>query len=481
MQETNTFAVRGCRLDDFRLARGPEVLDLVAGTNSELGEAIGVLEEAGADAVPLVHAWAMPSGRVDRATFDLLRDLLIETLERAGTVDALVLALHGSMAVAGCDDADGALLAAARSVVGSHVPISISLDLHANVTPAMVELADSVAAYQTDPHVDMGAAGARATRLALWMADSGARPSIGLAKRPLLVPAETMNTTTGPVADIRRRAMEHAPEGLLELGIFTVQPWLDVADLGFGVVAVVDGPPEMAMEFAELVADETWRRRDSFTIERFLEPIAAIEAARAGSARPFVLAESADAPTAGAAGDSPAMIAALREHGPDLFSYVPVVDAPAVRSCHEAGVGHEIRLRVGATIDQRWWEPVEVRGTVTGIGGGNYRLVGASFTGMEVSMGRFAVVASGSMRLLLSERPAWTSDPATFRKAGLDQARADVIVVRSCSDFRPNYPMAEDEAVTLDVPGAATPRLENLTFAVADRPPYPLSEWPEFD
>ena len=89
-------------------------------------------------------------------------------------------------------------------------------------------------------------------------------------------------------------------------------------------------------------------------------------------------------------------------------------------------------------------------------------------------MGRYATVAVGSMRLLLSERAGWTSDPATFRFAGLPVDDADVIVVRSCSDFRANFPTSEVEAVVLDVPGTAqpeTPRVpEHETAAVSTRP-----------
>ena len=88
-------------------------------------------------------------------------------------------------------------------------------------------------------------------------------------------------------------------------------------------------------------------------------------------------------------------------------------------------------------------------------------------------MGRFAVLASGGLRLLVSERPAWSADPATFLHAGLDPADADVVVVRSCSDYRPNYPTS-DQAITLDVPGPATPNLASLEFHRAPRPLWPL-------
>jgi microcystin degradation protein MlrC len=475
LQETNTFSLRRCSLADFSIARAATALEQSVGTNSEMAGAVAALETHGATAIPIVRAWAMPSGPVTSHAFDTLRDLLGTGLAEAGGVDGLVLSLHGAMVAEGHQDADSDLIATAREALGPGPPIAISLDLHANVTQRMVDSVDGFTAYHTDPHVDMKAAGMRAADQVLAIISGTARPSIALAKRPMLLPAETMNTTLGPLADVRAAGLADAPDSLIDLSIFPVQPWLDVAELGLGVVAVVDSDPRGAKELAERVASEAWDRRHDFVIDRMFEPRAAIERAAASHTRPFIIAESADAPTAGATGDSPVMVEALLRYAPGLAAYVPIVDPQSVDVCHVAGVGARVDLSVGAKLDTRWWTPVAVTGTVRTVGAGAYRLEGAGFTGMEVTMGRFAVVDVGSIRLLISERPAWTSDPATFRYVGLPIGAADVVVVRSCSDFRPNYPPSSTaDAITLDVPGTATPRLENLEFEHAPRPLYPI-------
>lgn len=478
LQETNTFSITPTVADDFTVAVGAAVFDRVEATNSELAGAIETITDAGGDVHPLMHAWAMPSGRLTGDTFEWLSDLLVDSLERARDLDALVLSLHGAMASETVDDADGHLLAIARSMLGPTIPIAVSLDLHANVTRQMVDLSDTISAYHTDPHVDMAQAGARAAKHAVSMA-GGSRPVIGFAKRPLIIPAETMNTNTGLLGEIRARALADAPARLLDLCLFPVQPWLDVPEHGFSVVAVSEGEAPEAASYAEAVADRVWERRAEFRVDRLLEPPAAIEAAYHGSVKPFIVAESADAPTAGAAGDSSVMISALQASSRPLVSFVPVVDPDSVERCFDAGEEGHVQLEVGASIDRRWSNPVPVEGVIAKLGQGSYRLEGESFTGMEVSMGRFATVASDELWLLLTEDPAWTSDPATFRFAGLEPSQADLVVVRSCSDFRPNFPESESEAVTLDVPGTATPRLENLRFERVDRPPYPLDAWPE--
>jgi microcystin degradation protein MlrC len=176
------------------------------------------------------------------------------------------------------------------------------------------------------------------------------------------------------------------------------------------------------------------------------------------------MAESADAPTAGAAGDSALMVEAAMQYGGEFETMTTLVDPSVVAQCHEVGAGQRISTSVGAALDNRYRRPVPIAGTVEGCGDGNFKLEGIGYHGLEVTMGRWAVIRSRGLRVLVTERPAMSSDPACFRHAGLDPFDTDVLVVKSCSDFRPNFPQSEAEAVTLDVPGAATPRLDLLEF-----------------
>ena len=200
----------------------------------------------------------------------------------------------------------------------------------------------------------------------------------------------------------------------------------------------------------------------------------AIRRARESSARPFLISESADSPTAGSTGDSPAMVRELLRHGAGLRAFVTLVDTAAVQEARAAGVGRQLTVAVGASIDRRYHEPVELSGTVAATGGGSYRLTGPVFTGMEVSMGAWALIECDGLAVLVTERPACTFDPAVFEHVGLDPASADVIVVRSANLFRAGWGTRADGAVLLDLPGASTPRLDRLPFVRATRPLYPV-------
>lgn len=471
MQESNTFAPGQSTLDDFTIHLGEAAEAHTRGTNSELAGALETLRGAGAEAHPLLFAWAMPAASLRHADYVRLREQLIEGIRRQPW-DAVVLALHGAMATTEEPDADGATIAAVRTVIGEEVPLVACLDLHANVTRRMVASATTVIGYHTDPHVDQAATGARAARLALDTAAGRIRPVTALAKRPMIVPAETMNTTTGPLAGVRRRLDSDDGLGLLDGSLFPVQPWLDVPELGFGVLVTTDGDQARAQDAADAIADDVFADRHRFSVQ-LVSPEEAVQRATTTLHRPQIVAHSADAPTAGAAGDHPGMIRAVLDHGPELRALVTIVDAPAVAAAHGAGVGAALDVEIGSSVDPRWADPVGISALVTQLGDGPYTLTGASYTGMPVTMGRFAVLSVGRLSILATERPAWSSDPATFRHAGLEPSGVDLVVVRSCSDFQPNYPTS-DHAVTLDIPGPATPDLASLVFERAPRPLWPL-------
>ena len=475
LQETNTFSPRSCTWDDFAaqgVYEADEVTRHVAGTNTEAAGAIDRLRRRGAEAVPLLRAWAMSSGRLTAATLRTLEGRLRDQIAGAGRLDGVVLSLHGAMAAEDADHADARLLEAARSAVGRDAAIGVCLDLHANVIPALVTEADALIGYRTYPHVDQAATGGRIADLVVDRLEGRRHPVTRCAKRAMLLPAEAQ-TPDGPWGDLRRQADGEMREGVLDVSLFPVQPWLDVENLGFAVTVTMDGDARMAQQVAERLADAAWTMRKAFTVD-LVDPVQAVQWARSSSTRPVLLSESADSPTAGSAADSPAMVKVLLEHGRGLRAYVTLVDGPAVGRCFEAGVGAGVDLRVGCQYDQRFHRPVAFQGTVRRLGGESITLTGPVFHGMQVSMGRYTVVERDGLYVLLSEQPACTFDPAVFRQAGLPPEDADLIVVRSANLFRAGFAEITREVRFLDLPGASTPRLETLIFNRAPRPLYPL-------
>jgi microcystin degradation protein MlrC len=475
-QETNTFAVGASTLEDFErngLYLGDAAREHTRGSNTEIAGACEELERAGAECVPIARAWAMSGPPLTATAFEQLASMLETEVGAAGALDGLVLALHGALCAEGAEHADAAIAARLRAQLGEAVVIGVCLDLHANVTGDLVAAADFVIGYRTYPHVDQAETGRRTARLVLATLGGRVRPTTALAKRPMLVPPETCDTSTGPLGEMRAAADEVERAGALDASVFPVQPWLDVEDLGFSALVTTDGDRGAAAGAAELLADRAWAMRERFE-PRLLGPLEAIERVRRG-ARPGFVSESADSPTAGAAADSPAMVDALLRHGAGLTSYVTVVDRAAVAACFKAGTGGSVDVAVGASVDARFHAPVPLAGAVIALHTGPVTLAGPVWAGMSVSMGRAAVIRRGTVHVIVTEQPACTFDQAPFRALGLEPADADLIVVRSATLFRAGFAeLMRDEPLFLDLPGASSPRFSRLPYERARRPLYPL-------
>lgn len=476
--EANSFAIRPTTLGDFVLHAGDAASSALAGANSEFTGALAAVDRLGGVPVPLLYAHAMPGGPLLDEHFDLLLGEVITALSAAlEPLDALVLCLHGSLAsLDGRSDAH--LVAAARRAVGPGVPIALSLDLHANATPELVADVQVVTGYRTNPHIDLADTGARAVGLLAATMSGTLDPAIAVASCPALFADQALRLPDGLLGEVVVAALEALPSAvrssLVDVSVFPTQPWLDAPGIGFTTVAIAHADRSAADTAAEAITAAVWNRRTEFVADRLFGPAEAVAIARSGMVRPFVLTEAADAPTAGAVGDNPALLAELVMHHSDLEALITIVDAVAVARCWSVGAGADVSLEVGSSVDARWAPPVEFDGEVVRLGEGGYRLTGVGYHGMPASMGRFAVVRRGRVQVLITETPAWSADPGSWRHAGLEPDGCEVLAVRSCSDYLANFPASAAESVVVDAPGSASPRLEHLPFHRCGRLPYPV-------
>ena len=489
MYEANSFSPVPTTLDDFAagtLVRGPAMLDHFRDTNTEVA---GFLHSCAAipdtEIIPLLAADANPAGLVQAATYVALRDELLDRLARAQRtqpLDVVLLALHGAMVAEGEDDPEGAVLAAVRDVVGPQAPIAASLDLHANVTARMAAAADVLVGYRTYPHVDQRRTGERAAVPALAAAQGGPRPQTIVQKVPLIVPAETMQTTHGPMHEVRAEADWLEAEGAaLAVSVFGMQPWLDLPEAG-GSIVVVGTDPDDARAHARRLARQFWQRRKAFDVP-LVAPDVAVQRALAAEQGPVLLVDSADGTSAGSPGDSVAVLQALLDAGcghPDGAAglcLVPLVDPPAAAKAHAAGAGETLTLSVGGTLDPAHSASVAVTGRIERLTDGRVMRKGPAYTGMTMDAGPSAVLAIGAIRLLLMSRTIPTNDPEIYRAAGLEPATARIVVVKSPNLFRAAYgPFAQD-IILLDTPGVSSPNLHRFNWQRIGRPIYPLDDF----
>ena len=174
LHESHSFAPLPTRYADFvqpggfpPLTAGPGLFDAVRTTSVPLAGAIEVGEAQGVALVPLAWCFASPAGPVEDEAFERIAALICAGLSNAldeGPLDGVYLDLHGAAVAVSFPDAEGELLRRVRAIVGA-IPLTISLDPHANLTRHMVGQVDALVPFRTYPHIDMRAAGAQAMRL----------------------------------------------------------------------------------------------------------------------------------------------------------------------------------------------------------------------------------------------------------------------------------------------------------------------------
>ena len=487
MQESNSFSPVSTALADFEseyLLRGPEIPEFFAGTNTEIAGFLNACESAGAEAIPLFAAAANSGGNVTADTFATLSGELLGSLRQAtaeAPLDVLLLALHGSMCVDGEDDPEGAVLDSCRSIVGAGSVIGVSLDLHANVTERMVGAADVLVGYRTYPHVDQASTAQRAASAAI-AATKGPRLQTVLQKLPLLVQAEHMQTTDGPMYELRTQADLLETEGLATaVSVFGVQPWLDFPGVGCSVT-VVGSDEAAARDHARRLASEFWRRRDRFAVELMGIERAVREAletdgrtgcsGRFGGLSFFRRARRLGGDPRRAAGPR-----GNRRADVGGLCLTTVVDAEAAAAAHRAGAGASIDLTVGGKLDSARSKGVRLAGRVERVTDGRFVRKGPAFTGLPLDAGPSAVLARGPLRVLVTSKPVPTSDPEFFRAAGLEPADAKIVSIKSPTLFRAAYDEFARRIIYADTPGAASANLRQFPWKRISRPIYPLDDF----
>ena len=475
--EANTFAPRLTTPADFErkgLWRGRELLERSAGTNDELAGFHAVTEREGIELLPLFRAYAQPLGRVERAAYERFKRDLLDGLRAAGQLDGVLLSLHGAMAVVDEDDPDGDLLAAVRALVGPDVPLVSSHDLHANITRQMCRAATALVGFHTSPHVDLEDTGRRAAEVLMGVLRGATRPTMACRKVPMITPAEKHRSEFGTYGELFRLVdeIERRPS-ILSASLFTVQPWLDVEELGWTAVVVTDGDAELAERTAAELGEAAWSRREELLVE--LVPLAdAIERARRAPRGPIVFVDSADSTNSGATGDSTAILEAVLDQSVGGTVLLHVVDAEAAAAAHAAGVGREITLAVGGKVDTVHYRPVRLTATVDALSDGRYTVESPMMRGQAVNVGRAAALRTGQLRLVVCE--AWPPghDPGIYRHLGLDPRDAKVVQIKSPAGFRAWYEPIAAEIILLDTPGLTPANLAALPFRRAPRPLFPL-------
>jgi microcystin degradation protein MlrC len=484
-QETNTFNPAPTTRADFEafgVLRGAELVERMAETN-ELGGFIQSLRAwpERPEIVGLVRLPAWPAGLASADTFAWLREELVGALRRALPVDGVLLALHGSLAADGTPDVEGDILEAYRRTIGPAVPLVATLDLHANVTERMVRAADALVLYHTIPHIDVIETARRGAAVLRRILD-GARPVTAFQKLPLVAPVERANPQDPESVSYAIRetlqSWERDPR-VLAAGLATVQPWLDIPELGAAAVVVTDGDAGLARErCAELSAFVWAHRRD------YLSELPSVqEGVRIAFAEPdglVALGDGADATTSGSPGDGTHILGEMLKYDWPRPALITLVDPELVAEAGRRGVGAEFATMLGGKRDRRFSKPISAVVRVDRLFDARFRMTGHLANGMPIDMGPCAVLRVGNVHIVVTSRSGPHFSPQLFQAAGIDPFAAQVLVAKSPCGFRAAYQGRARRMFVVRSSGCAPSDFWRYPYRNIPRPLWPwddIAEW----
>jgi microcystin degradation protein MlrC len=462
------------------LARAAELSGVELRSFMPHAELTGFVQAArhagGVELVPLSSSLAVPSGPLSRACFDWVLGELVSRLEAAGPVDGVYLALHGSMQVAELEGApEAAILGAVRAAVGPNAKLAATFDLHANLTPAVVEALDVLVAYRTNPHWDLAPSGFRAGQRLVAALRGELRPVHAWRKLPMVLGGGMTIDFLSPMRGVFRamRKLEERP-GVVSASLFMVHPYTSAERLGWAVHVTTHNDGALAERLADELADLAWAERNVEpprfrSIDEALDEVAASPWRKLG---PVTLVDTADVVGAGAPGGNTRIVEALAARDRGLAVWVPLHDPAAVAELWGAVLGEtrSVTLRGTPGYEQ---PKVVLEATVA--------------ARAETDFGRavrleVASRAGRPFQVVVTDQSPLPIHPSFWSALGLSARQADAIVQKNFFHYRLFY--AATSFSHLPVQSAGATDLERVRARDHGLPMHPgtrLADWREGD
>jgi microcystin degradation protein MlrC len=179
----------------------------------------------------------------------------------------------------------------------------------------------------------------------------------------------------------------------------------------------------------------------------FLDVESAIDHCRPRRTQAFMLADAADNPGIGAAGDSTFLLRRLIERGVGGVAIAPFYDRGATEFAFEAGLGATFDVRLGGKHGPASGAPVDAGVIVKGLVRAAFQRFGKALT----PMGDMAWLRIGpddnarAIDIVVNDHRTQGFSPECFTCAGVDLAQTRAAIVKSTQHFHAGFlPVAAD-------------------------------------
>ncbi len=414
--------------------------------------------------------WAEPSGLVDRASFESMRDEILDQLEKAMPLDGVLMGFHGAFVADGYDDAEGDMLERIRAIVGPDCVVGCEYDPHCHLTEKRVSLAEISILFKEYPHIDFMDRGEELLTLVLRAIKGEIQPVASLYD-PRLV--DFFPTTVEPMRSfVDGLKAREGRDGILSISIAHGFMHGDVPDMGARVLVLTDNRKAAGDILANEIGDELWARRGKWApktvgLDAALDKVLTLDDGLA------IIAEPADNAGGGATSENTLAIHALRERKVRNVAVAPVWDPTAVSFCHKVGPGARLPLRLGGKVDPGAAPPVDADVEVIAIAEDTWQHFGAAV----VPVGDAAVVRidDGIDVILISNRTQ-AFGLELFTHLGLTPTDYRLLVLKSAQHFAGAYGPLAGTIIRAETGGCCPTDANNHHYTKVARPLWPLDD-----
>lgn len=444
--------------DEFRVLEGDALLK---------HPSFAFLKDYPVQFIPTLHARAIPGGPVDHKAYLEFKEVFLKRLKDALPLDGVYLAMHGAMYVDGLEDVEGDWIGAAREVVGPDCLVSVSYDLHGNVSQTIIDQINMYSAYRTAPHIDIEETQRRAVSMLVKSIQQGIRPFVYWCPIPVVLAGEQTSTEDEPAGKLYACLPSvDALDGVWDASLLVGYVWAD--EPRSTASAVLTGTNAAVLKAqAEILASQYWQTRNEFTFGCQTGSVnECVRWAVESKTAPVILADSGDNPTGGGVGDRGDVLMELIAQGAINTVVAGIADKPATVAAFAAGVGARLELCIGASLDPKG-QSVSATFTVK-------RLVEATD-----DSARQAILSVGGIDVVVCERRRPYHNLSDFALLGIDVNQLSILVVKSGYLSPDLAPLANPNLMALSE-GVVDQYVERIPRHRKQKPTFPFDRDFEF-
>jgi len=471
--ETNTFAPLPTGLAQFE-----PIEPTPGGPPDEIRHPFGMIVRAareralkdGHDVLVGRGGFATPGGVTTRKAYETLRDNLLADLKSVLPIDLVALGVHGAMIADGYDDAEGDLIAHIRAIVGPQTVVAVELDLHGHLTKAKVENSDILVFFKEYPHTDIYERAVEVVDLGIAAVEKRIKPAMSVFDCGLISVFHTSREPTRSFVD-RISALE-GKDGVLSISLVHGFPWGDCPEMGTKILVVTDNAKGKGDALAAELGQAVIAMRDR-TLAKYLSADEGIDAARSSNGC-VVIADSADNPGGGSAGDSTFILQRLIERNIDSAAVGPLWDPSVVELCFAAGPGARLPLRLGGKTSRASGAPLDVEAEVLACVS-RAKMVDTFGHGQSATspLGDSVAIRVDGIEIVVNQHRTQALGDV-FTPLGIDWKSKKIVIVKSSQHFYAAYAPSADQVLYAETPGSMTMDWAALPYRKRPAPLWPF-------